>query len=130
MFDNIKKLLKRNDEFIPLPVGFGFDPEIFSQVMERAITPEQQTRVLRTAYHLNQLWNGGDTENIPRIIVMVEAAYPHLERMADLEIFGTDWLAELAIVMRLTAGSADGLVGQSEQFKELLQEAFENVKSD
>ncbi len=128
MFDNIRKLLKRNDEFIPLPVGI--DSKIFNQVMVKAITPDQQTKVLRTAYHLSQLWNGGETAHIPQIIVMVDAAYPHLERMADLEIFDTDWLAELAIVMQLTAGSADGLVGQSEQFKQLLRESYENIKSD
>ncbi len=128
MFDNIRKLLKHNNEFIPLPVGI--DSKVFNQVMVRAITPDQQTKVLRTVYHLTQLWKVGETAHIPQIIVKVDAAYPHLERMADLEIFDTDWLAELAIVMQLTAGSADGLVGQSEQFKQLLQEAFENVKSD
>jgi len=128
MFDNIRKLLKHNDEFIPLPVGY--DSKVFNQVMEHAITPEQQTKVLRTTYHLTQLWRGGETAHIPQIIVMVDATYPHLELMADHEIFGTDWLAELAIVMQLTAGSADGLVGQSEQFKQLMREAYENVKSD
>lgn len=128
MFDNIRKLLKQSDKSIPLPAGF--DPKIFSLVMERAISPEQQTKVLRTAYHLSQLWKGGDASHIPQVIVMVEATYPHLERMADLEIFGTDWLAELATVIQLTAGSADSLAGQSEQFKQLLWEALENVKSE
>ena len=44
MFDSIRKLLKRNDEFIPLPVGL--DSKIFNQIMVQAITPEQQTKVL------------------------------------------------------------------------------------
>lgn len=61
---------------------------------------------------------------------MVDAAYPHLEKMADLEIFGNEWLAELATVIKYTCGSADGLVGQSEQFKQLLRDAYENVNSD
>jgi len=128
MFDNIRRLFKKGDEFIPLPVGI--DTKVFNQVMVRAISPDQQTKVLRTAYHLTQLWNGGETAHIPQIIVMVNAAYPHLERMADCEIFDTDWLAELAIVMQLTAGSANGLVGQSEEFKQLLREALENVQPD
>ncbi len=128
MFDNIRKLLKRNDEFIPLPLGL--DSKIFNQVMVQAITPEQQTKVLRTAFHLTQLWKYGNTAHIPQVIVMVEATYPHLERMADLEIFGSDWLAELATVMQLTSDSADGLVSQSEQFEQLLREALDNVKSD
>lgn len=128
MFAALRKLFKRNDDFIPLPPGY--DPEVFNSVLARAISPEQQTRVLRTAYHLTQLWNGEKTAHIPRIIVMVEASYPHLERMSDLEIFSDEWLAELAIVIKYTTGSADGLVGQSEQFKQLLREAYENVKSD
>jgi hypothetical protein len=128
MFNNIKKLFKRNDDFIPLPLGY--DPQVFNLVMTRAISPEQQTRVLRTAYHLTQLWSGGETAHIPRIIVTVEVNYPHLERMADLEMFGDEWLAELAIVIKLTSGSVDGLAGQSEQFRQLLREAYENVKPD
>ena len=128
MFDNIRKLFKRSDDFIPLPAGF--DSKIFRVVMERAITPEQQTKVLRTTYHLTRLWPGGNSARIPEIMVMVEATYPHLEHMADLEIFSSDWLAELATVMQLTTGSADGLVSQSEQFKQLLREALENVRSD
>ena len=128
MFDNLRKLFKRNDEFIPLPAGY--DEKIFRLVMERAITPEQQTNVLRTTYHLSRLWNGGETANLLQLIVMVEPVYPHLARMADLEMFGTEWLAELAKIIELTTGSADNLVGQSEQFKQLLREAYENVKSD
>jgi hypothetical protein len=128
MFNNIKKLFRRNNEFIPLPLGY--DPQVFNLVMTRAISPEQQTRVLRTAYYLTRLWNGGETARIPRIIVTVEVNYPHLERMADLEMFGDEWLAELAIVIKLTSGSADGLVSQSEQFRQLLREAYENVKPD
>jgi hypothetical protein len=128
MFNNIKKLFRRNNEFIPLPLGY--DPQVFNLVMTRAISPEQQTRVLRTAYHLTQLWNGGETARIPRIIVTVEVNYPHLERMADLEMFGDEWLAELATIMKLTSGSADGFVSQSEHFRQLLREAYENVKPD
>jgi len=128
MFDNIRKLFKRNDDFIPLLAGF--DSKIFREIMERAIPPEQQTKVLRTTYHLTQLWPGGNSARIPELMVMVEATYPHLEHMADLEIFSTNWLAELAIVMQLTTGSAGGLVGQSEQFKQLLREALDNVQPD
>ena len=98
--------------------------------MEQAITPEQQTKVLRTAFHLTQLWKGGNTAHIPQVIVKVEATYPHLERMADLEIFGSDWLAELATVIQLTSDSADGLVSQLEQFEQILREALDNAKSD
>ena len=128
MFDNLRKLLKRKDDFIPLPVGY--DEKIFRLVMERAITQEQQTNVLRTTYHLSRLWNGGETAKVLELIVIVEPAYPHLARMADLEMFGTEWLAELAKVIELTTGSADNLVGQSEQFKQLLREAYDNVKAD
>lgn len=128
MFDNFRKLFKHSDDFIPLPVGF--DSKIFREVMVRAITPEQQTKVLRTTYHLTQLWPGGSSARIPQIIVMIEATYPHLEHMADLEIFSTDWLAELATVMQLTTGSTDGLAGQSKQFRQLLREALDNVKPD
>ena len=128
MFNNIKKLFRRNNEFIPLPLGY--DPQVFNLVMTRAISTEQQTKVLRTAYHLTRLWGGGETAHIPQIIVTLESNYPHLERMADLEMFGDAWLAELATIMKLTSGSADGLAGQSEQFRQLLHEAYENVKSD
>lgn len=128
MFDNLRKFFKRKEDFIPL--SLDCDPEVFNVVMTRAITPEQQTGVLRTAYHLTRLWSGGETAHIPRFIVTVNATYPHLERMADLEIFGDEWLAELAVVIKLTSGSANGLVGQSEQLKQLLREAYENVKAD
>ena len=128
MFDTLRKLFKRNDNFMPLPVGY--DPKVFNSIMSLAITQEQQTRVMRTAYHLTQLWNSDKMAHIPRVIVLVEANYPHLERMADLEIFGDEWLAELAIVMQYTSGSADSLAGQSEQFRQLLGEAYENLKGD
>jgi hypothetical protein len=128
MFDSIRKLFKRSDDFIPLPEGF--DSEIFRQVMVRAISPEQQTKVLRTTYHLTQLWKYGNAAHIPQVIVKVKTNYPHLKRMADLEIFSSDWLAELATVMQLTADSADVQESQSEQFKQLLREALDNVKSD
>lgn len=128
MFDNIRKLFRRGDDFIPLPPGF--DPEIFREVMERAKTPQQQTRVLRTVYHLTRLWPAGKAVHIPRAMVMVNAAYPRLARMSNLEIFGTEWLAELAVVMQLTAGSTDGLASQPESFRQLLREALENLKPD
>ena len=126
MFENFRKLLRHNDESIPLPPGF--DSSVFNHVISRAISSEQQTKVLRTTYHLSQLWQGSKTSEITEIIVMVDATYPHLERMADLEIFGDNWLAELATVVKITMGSADNLVGQSEQFKQLLKDAMENVK--
>ena len=128
MFENIKKLIRQSGDYIPLPEGY--DPEIFKLVMERAILQEQQTCVLRTSYHLSQLWRGEENRRILHVILMVEPAYPHLARMADLEIFGDEWLAELATVVNLTMGSVDNLVGQSEQFKQLLREAFDNMKPD
>ena len=127
MFENFRKLLRHDEKIIPLPPGF--DSKVFNQVISRAISPEQQTKVLRTTYHLTQLWQGSKTSEITEIIVMVDAAYPHLERMSDLVIFDTDWLAELAIVVKLTMGSADNLVGQSEHFKQILKEAFENIQA-
>ena len=108
----------------------GYDAEIFRLVMERAITQEQQTNVLRTSYHLSQLWQGEENRRILHVILMVEPAYPHLATMANLEIFGDNWLAELATVVKLTMGSVDNLVGPSEQFKTLLQEAFDNMHPD
>jgi hypothetical protein len=128
MFENLRKLLRRDNDFIPLPPEY--DPKVFNVIMSRAISSEQQTKVMRTAYHLTRLWGGGETAHIPQIIVMVDANYPHLARMADLEIFGDQWLAELAIVMKLTSGSADGLAGQPEHFRQLLRHAYENMKSD
>lgn len=126
MFDHIRKLFHRGDEFIPLPPGF--DPEIFREVMGRAKTPQQQTRVLRTVYHLTRLWPAGEAAHIPRAMIMLDAAYPRLARMSNLEMFGSEWLAELAAVMQLTAGSADGLASQPESFRQLLRAALENLK--
>lgn len=128
MFDKVRKLFKRNNEVIPLPEGY--DSEIFTQVMERAITPEQQTGVLRTAYHLTRLWNGGDTAQIPRVITMVEANYPHLERMAAHEIFSQEWLDELKTVLLTTADSAEVLVYLPKDFRQLLLDTLNNLEPD
>lgn len=128
MFDNLKKLFKRNDGFIPLPEGY--DSEIFNQVLARSISPEQQTAVLRTSYHLTQLWRGGDTAEIPRAITMVDAAYPHLERMADLELFSPEWMAELKTAIQITADSAEVLLYYPKQFRQLLHDALDNLEPD
>ena len=128
MIDRVRKFFRRSDELIPLPEGF--DSKIFSQVTVHAETPEQQTKVLRTTFHLAQLWKDSDSAHIPQVMVMVEATYPHLERMADLEISSSDWLAELATVMQLTADSADDLVRQSKEIDQLLRETLDKAKSD
>lgn len=128
MFDNIKKLFKRDNEVIPLPEGY--DSEIFTQVMERAITPEQQSSVLRTTYHLSRLWNGVDTGQIPAAITMVDANYPHLERMAALEIFSQEWLSELKTVLQITANAADVLVYLPKNFRTMLLDALDNLEPD
>jgi len=128
MFENIKKLLKRDDGIIPLPAGY--DSEIFNQVLMRSISSEQQTAVLRTSYHLSQLWCAGDTEEIPRAITMVDAAYPHLERMADLVLFSEEWLDELNTVIQITSNSAEVSLYYPEQFKQLLHDALENLQPE
>lgn len=126
MFENFKKLLGRRGQSIPLPAGY--DQKIFDLVMERSISQEQQANVLRTTYHLSQLWNGRETAGILEVIAVNEPTYPHLARMADLEMFGEEWLAELAKVVEMTTGAADNLVGQSDHFKQLLRDAYENIK--
>ncbi len=128
IIDRIRKFFGRSDELIPLPEGF--DSKIFSQVMVRAKTPEQQTKVAHTAFYLARLWKDGNSAHIPQVMAMVEATYPHLERMADLEPLSSDWLAELATAMQLTAESADDLVRETEEIDQLLRAALDNSKSD
>lgn len=111
----------RKDDLIPLPAGY--DSQIYSEVMMRIAAPEQQSKVMRAAFQLAQLWQYGDLAHIPRVMVMVEATYPHLERMADLEVYTTDWLSELTAAMQLTAeftGNHDQL---SEEIDRLLHDA-------
>lgn len=128
IIDRIRRLFGRGDELIPLPEGF--DSQIFSQVMVRAETREQQAKVMRTALQLAQLWKDGDQAHLPRAMVMVEATYPHLERMADLEVYGSDWLSELAAAMQATADSADDLVWQSKETAQLLRDALDKSPPD
>jgi len=128
IIDRIRKLFGRNDELIPLPEGF--DSKIFSQVMSRAKTPEQQAKVAHTAFYLAHLWKDGDSAHIPQVMVMVEAVYPHLERMADLDPSSTDWLTELSTVIKLTADSADDLVRETEEVNQVLRAALDKDKSD
>jgi len=128
IIDRIRKFFGHSDELIPLPEGF--DSQIFSQVMVRAKTPEQRTKVAQTAFYLARLWKDGESAHIPQVMVMVEATYPHLEQMANLEPLSSDWLTELATVMQLTADSADDLVRETEEINQLLQAALDKPKSD
>lgn len=98
--------------------------------MVRAETPEQRVKVMRTACRLAQLWEDGNQAHIPRLMVMIEATYPHLERMADLEVYSSDWLAELATAMQVTANSTDDFARQSEEFDQLLRDALDKAKPD
>ena len=97
--------------------------------MTRISIPEQQTRIIRTAYQLTQLWQYGDLSHIPHVMIMFEATYPHLERMADLEIYSSGWLTELIAAMQLTAkftGNQSQLAAEIERLMcdaELLDEA-------
>lgn len=68
--------------------------------------------------------------HIPRIMVMIEATYPHLERMADLEPHSVDWLAELSEALRVTTDSADDLAREKEEVAQVLQDALDKAKSD
>jgi hypothetical protein len=111
--DRIRKLFNRND-------ADRFGVQVFSQIVACAKTPEQQDKVLCTVSHLARLWKEGDAVRIPQVMAMVEETYPHLERMADLEIHSAEWLAELAAATQITADSADGTVQQTEKFDQLL----------
>ena len=112
---------RRRDDLIPLPAGY--DAQIYNAVMLRIAVPERQTRVMRAAFQLAQLWQYGDLSHIPRVMIMIEATYPYLERMADLDVYSPDWLAELIAAMQLTAkytGNQDQL---SEEIDRLLRDA-------
>ena len=71
--------------------------------MQRVSIPERQTRIIRTTFQLAELWQYGDLSHIPRVMIMFEATYPHLERMADLEIYSSTWLFELIAALQITA---------------------------
>jgi len=111
--ERIRKLFNRND-------ADRFGMQVFSQIVASAKTPEQQDKVLCTVSHLARLWKEGDSVRIPQVMAMVEETYPHLERMADLEIHSAGWLVELAAATQITADSADGTVQQTEKFDQLL----------
>ncbi len=111
--NRIRKLFNRND-------ADRFGMKVFSQVVACAKTPEQQDKVLCTISHLVRLWKEGDAARIPQVMAMVEETYPYLERMADLEIHSTEWLAELAAATQITADSAEGTVQPTEKFDQLL----------
>ena len=128
IIDRIRRLFGRSNDLIALPEGF--DSQIFSQVIVRAETPEQKTKVMHTAFQLAQLWKDGNQAHVPRVMVMIDATYPHLERMADLEAYGSDWLSELAAAMQVTADSADDLVRQSEEIDRLLRDSLDKEKPD
>ena len=111
--DRIRKLFNRND-------ADRFGMKVFSQVVACAKTPEQQDKVLCTISHLARLWKEGDAVRIPQIMAMVEDTYPHLERMADLEIHSAEWLVELAAATQITADSADDTVQPTGELDQLL----------
>ena len=128
IIDRIRRLFGRSDDLIPLPEGF--DSQIFGEVIVRAETPEQKTKVMHTAFQLAQLWKDSNQAHLPRVMVMIDATYRHLERMADLEAYGPAWLAELAAAIQVTADSADDLVRQSADIDRLLRNALEKAKPD
>jgi hypothetical protein len=111
--DRIRRLFRHNQ-------ADRFGVQTFSQIVACSKTPEQQDKVLRTVFHLTRLWKDGDAVHIPQVMAMVEGTYPHLERMADLEIHSAQWLAELAAATQITADSASGTVQQSEKIDQLL----------
>lgn len=113
---------RRSDDLIPLPEGY--DSQIYSEIMSRISIPEQQTRLIRATFQLAQLWQSGDLSRIPRVIIMFESTYPHLERMADLEIYSSGWLAELIVALQLTAK----FTGNQPQLAEEIERLMHNVE--
>ena len=55
---------------------------------------------------------------------------PYFEKMADLESFSTDWLAELTTATQLTADSVPDLVVEEDELDRLIDDALgkENSK--
>lgn len=112
---------RRREELIPLPTGF--DEQIYSEVMTRVSLPVQQTRIIHSAFQLVKLWQYGELSHIPRVMVMFEETYPHLERMAGLEIYSSGWLTELIAALQLTAGFTGNQSQLAEEIERLMRDA-------
>lgn len=122
LIESIRLLFGRQrDDLIPLPPGY--DTQIYNEVMSRISIPEQQTRIIRAAFQLEQLWQYGDLSHIPRVIIMFEETYPHLERMSDLEIYSSKWLTELIAALQLTAKITGNQVQLAEEIERLMHDA-------
>lgn len=129
IIESIRLLFGRHkDNLIPLPPGY--DAQIYTDVMTRVSGPEQQTRLIRATFQLAQLWQYGELSHIPRIMVMFEATYPHLERMADLEIYSSDWLIELIAALQLTAKFTGNQSQLAEEIDRLMRDAELLDKAD
>lgn len=61
---------------------------------------------------------------------MFEATYPHLERMADLEIYSSGWLAELIAALQLTAKFTGNQVQLAEEIERLMRDVELLNKAD
>ena len=119
---------QRREELIPLPPGY--DAEIYTEVMSRVTLPERQTRLIRASFQLAQLWQHGELSHIPRVMIMFEATYPHLERMADLEIYSSDWLTELIAALQLTAKLTGNQSQLTDEIGRLMQDAEQLDETD
>ena len=119
---------RRREELIPLPPGF--DEQIYSEVMTRVSLPEQQTRIIRSAFLLANLWQYGELSRIPHVMIMFEATYPHLERMSDLEIYSSGWLAELIAALQLTARFTGKQSQLAEEIERLMRDAEQLDETD
>ena len=73
-----------------------------ANILARARDAEQVEKVTIAAQQIEQIWTG-ENRNLLKAMLMIDATYPHLEKMADLAPMSAEWMSEWSKAMEVAS---------------------------
>ncbi len=93
-----------------------------ANILSRARDSVQAEKVTTAVQQIEQISTKEEERNIIRIMLMIDATYPHFENMADLDTLSADWLVEFTKAMKIATEGADQLLKRQEEVSRMLDE--------
>jgi len=93
-----------------------------ANILARARDSTQVEKVTAAVQQIEQIWANEEQRNLVKTMLMIDATYPHFERMADLRPLSAPWIAEWTKAMEVANEGADKLLNEQKALSRILDE--------
>ena len=99
-----------------------------ANILARARDSVQVKKVTTAVHQIEQIWTKEEERNLIKIMLMIDATYPHFEKMADLDVLSEDWLSELIKAMEIATEGADQLLKEQEEVSRKVSRMLDEIE--